>query len=106
MTIYGRHEIDGDTTCFYQRGFSLLNVANHLLNFINMLHELKTKGMLNENSAPFACESHNNATSTAENKKSSTSSDNGNKVKNENEWKTPSKKKCASNKQRCKVEGK
>ena len=71
-----------------------------------MLHEVKKKGALNENAAPFACEAHNNVTSTAEKKKSSELSDNGNKVENKNEWKKMSTKRCASNKKREKVEEK
>ena len=90
MTAHSWCESDGNTMCFYLRGFSLLNIANHLSNHINMLHEVKKKGMLNANTVPFVCKAHNNAPSNAEKKKSSKSSDNGNKVENENEWKTMS----------------
>ena len=106
MSTHRWCESDGSTMHFYQCRFSLLNVANHLSNCINMLHEAKTNEMLNANDVPFVREAHDNATSTAEKKKSRTSSDNGDKVKNENEWKTPSKKKHTSNTQRCKVEEK
>ena len=82
--MHGWCESDGNAMHFYQCGFNFPNVANHLSNCINILHEEKTKGMLNANAVAFGCEARDNA-STAEKKNSSASLDNGEKVKNDNE---------------------
>ena len=114
----GWYESDGNAMHFHKCGFSLPNVANHLSNCINVLHDGKKTAMLNASAAPFAREAQDNAAantrSATEKKKSSNASEivekdvaqshnkKGDKVAKGNEWKaTPTK-----NKKRAKKSGK
>ena len=125
MITQGWYESDGNTMYFYQCGFSLPHVVNHLSNYINMLYDGKKTVMLNTNATPFAYEAQDNAaaniTSTAEKKKSSNALEKvekdvaqacnkkGNKVENDNDQKTTSTKnnKCTrKNKKRDELEEK
>ena len=108
MKTQGWYESDGNTMCFYQHGFSMPHVVNHLSNYVNFLHEGKKTVMLNAHDVPFACEAKDVAADDTTNNtekekrrnalekvdKDDTQVQNNNKsdkVENENEWiRTPS----------------
>ena len=76
MKTQGWNESDGNAMCFYQHGFSMPHVVNHLSNYVNFLYEGKKTVMLNANATPFACEakhaSVDDTTSNAERKREET----------------------------------
>ena len=119
MITQGWYESDGNTMYFYQCGFGMPLVVNHLSNYINMLCDVKTTVMLNANAPTFVCEAKvkaaNNKTSAAEKERSRNASekvdkdvsqahnnDKSNNVK-ENEWKRTPTTKCMqkSNNKKC-----
>ena len=106
--------------CFYQCGFSMPHVVNHLSNYVNMLCDVKKTVMLNANAPTFVHEAKekaaDNKTSAAEKERSRNVSEkvdkdvsqvnNSNKSNNvkENEWKrTPTTKRVqkSNNNKKC-----